>query len=168
MFVWHFQIKKILHHILIIESEYVQSGPGNQFSPFWLFFCQSLQILRFTLTSTAHLESRTFTTESFISDNSVWMLDSACCKAFWSVSHVCLVQFSQRITVIWENIKSECFREIIPFMNNSNCLSLRLFIHKACQNTSVFTDLSKFSVLALLGSSWNYVMLCATFYLLCL
>lgn len=125
-------------------------------------------MLGFTLTSSACLGSRTFKTESFILENSVWMLDIVCCKAFWSVSHVCLVQFSQQRTVIWENIKSECFREIIPFMNNSNCLSLRLFIHMACQNTSIFTDLSKFSVLTLLGSSQNYVMLCATFYLLCL
>lgn len=46
------------------------------------------------------------------------------------------------MTVIWENIKSECFREIIPFLNKSNCLSLRLFILMACQNTSIFTDLS--------------------------
>lgn len=134
----------------------------------FFFFSQSLQMLRFTLTSSAHLESWTLKTESFILDNSVWTLGSGCCKAFWSVSQVCLVQFSQQITVIWENTKSECFREIIPFMNNSNCLSLRLFIHMACQNTSIFTDLSKFSALALLGSSRNYVMFCATFYLLCL
>lgn len=36
-------------------------------------------------------------------------------RSFWSVLRVYPVQFSLQITVIWENIKSECFREIIPF-----------------------------------------------------
>lgn len=87
------------------------------------------------------------------------MLGFACCKeAFWSVLLVDPVQFSLQITVIWENIKRECFREIIPFLNKSKCLSLRLFIYLACQNTSICTDLSKFVVPALLGSFWNYVI----------
>lgn len=50
--------------------------------------------------------------------NECFILDIgfACWKeAFWSDFHVYPVQFSLQITVIWENIKSECFREIIPF-----------------------------------------------------
>ena len=35
-------------------------------------------------------------------------------RSFWSVFRVYPVQFSLQITVIWENIKSEYFREIIP------------------------------------------------------
>lgn len=36
-------------------------------------------------------------------------------RSFWSVLCVYPVQFSLQITVIRENIQSECFREIIPF-----------------------------------------------------
>lgn len=43
-----------------------------------------------------------------------------CCReAFWSVLYVYPIQFSLQITVIWEDIKSECVREIAPFFEQA-------------------------------------------------
>lgn len=54
--------------------------------------------------------------EQFILDNALGLSGFGCYKeAFWSALCVYPEQFSLQITVIWENIKGECFTEIIPY-----------------------------------------------------
>lgn len=83
---------------------------------------------------------------SFILDTGLWLLQIAfgsvlnvypMKRSLRCIGYLCRYRISQvlQIPVIGKNIKSESSPEI-PFLNQSNCLSLRFFICVACQNTS--------------------------------
>lgn len=91
--------------------------------------------------------------EQFILDNALRPSGSGGYKeAFRSALCVYPEQFSLQITVIWENIKRECFTEIIPcFWTSQIACTCGSLFRWHVKTPPQYPDLSKLVVLALLG-----------------
>lgn len=104
---------------------------------------------------------------------SSWIIHFGCwtllaAKKFFKVLHIYLVQFDLQITVIWESIESECFKEIIPFFEQVKLSVLEAFYpYGLSKHFNIYWPFKVHSY-ALSQSFWNYVIPCTTFYLLCL